>query len=128
VPGSTTDLAANSAPPKVAPLLAWYRQQIMDQPDSRVDIAGAGPTLRALAERRVRRLLIVDDPTDARVAWCGPDLLCGLEHDARFPYAQRGRLTDIAIRAAVLTEAAVTVLTADEGSRIPGGMAALLAP
>jgi hypothetical protein len=124
--GAATNLAAYAAPAKVGPLLAWTRQQVADEPWNEVDIAGARLTVHALAEGRVRRLLIVDDPDDRRLGWFGADLLCTMEEDGRPPSAQRARLTDIAIRAAVLTGATVTVLTAAEGSRMPDGMAALV--
>ena len=131
MPGSVSYLAAYSAPPKIGPLLAWQRSQESEAPWSLVDIAGVRPTIQALAEDRVRRLLIVDGPGTRQFGWFGPDLLCALEEPesgVRYPYAQRGSLTDIAIRAAVLNGAAVTILTAEEGHRLPGGMAALLKP
>ena len=129
MPGAVSHLAAYSAPPKLGPLLAWHRSQEHDEPWSLVDIAGARPTILALAEDRVRRLLIADDPGIRRFGWFGHDLLCAVdepESGIRYPYAQRGNLIDIAIRAAVLNGAAVTVLTAAEGRHLPDGMAALL--
>lgn len=128
LPGAITNLAAYAAPAKVGPLLAWARQQAVDEPWNGVDIVGARFTIRALAEARVRRLLIVDDPGDRRIGWFGADLLCATDEGERPPHAQRARLTDIAIRAAVLTGATVSVLTAAEGSRLPDGMAAIVTP
>jgi len=74
MPGSKSYLATYSAPPKIGPLLAWQRSQEADEPWSLVDIAGVRPTIQALAEDRVRRLLIVDDPQDLRLGWFGDDL------------------------------------------------------
>jgi peptide subunit release factor 1 (eRF1) len=73
------------------------------------------PTLAALAEGRVETLLVVDDASDDRLAWFGPDVLCAptRERAGRDPWS--GRLVDIAVRAAVLTGAAVRVVPADEG-------------
>ncbi len=80
---------------------------------------GVRDTLGALAAGRVQTLFVVDDPADERVAWFGPDLLCAAEPAAG---TVPGRLVDVAVRAALLTDADVRVL--DPGA-VPGDLAAL---
>lgn len=77
-------------------------------------VEGVHATLRALAERRLRTLLITDDPLSRDSAWFGP----GPTHvtDRRVPPApgrepmSRGPLADVAVRSALLTGADVRVL------------------
>ena len=86
-------------------------------------VEGAAPTLRALAESRVATLLVAPAPDDDRLACFGteatevshPDettLLAGLD-------LRTGPLVDVAVRAALLTDAAVCVLD----PATPGGPA-----
>jgi hypothetical protein len=147
--GIDADLAAYTAPAKVAPVLAWLQrhpahvQAVGDragadltgiaQEESRHGnaVQGVTDTLRVLAGGLARTLLIVDDPTDVRTAWFGPELLCVSEQPdtaVREHRARRGHLSDIAIRAALLTRAEVRILTPAEGAGLTGGIAALLRP
>ena len=78
-------------------------------------VDGVAQTLEALAAGRVETLLIVDNPADERRAWFGPDLLCvddpsqtGRPVDG----LRDGRLVDVAVRAALLTDAEVRVVDA----------------
>jgi hypothetical protein len=64
-------------------------------------------TLGALASGRVRTLLVADDPNDGRLAWFGADLLCT---DRPQRGLALGRLVDVAVRAALLTDADVHVV------------------
>jgi hypothetical protein len=84
-------------------------------------VDGVAATLAALVEGSVETLVVVDDPTDTRRAWFGPELLCvddptqtaGPANDLR-----PGRLIDVAVRAAVLTDAAVHVLDPESPAQI----------
>jgi hypothetical protein len=82
-------------------------------------VHGVRDTLAALAAGRVQTLFVVDDPDDDRVAWYGPDLLCAAEP---VPGTAAGRLVDVAVRAALHTDADVRVLSAGE---VSGNLAAL---
>jgi Bacterial archaeo-eukaryotic release factor family 2 len=87
-------------------------------------VQGAPATLAALAAGRVETLLVSDEPTD-RVAWFGPDLWCAATpDDAPAAGAGRllsGRLVDVAVRAALCTDAEVRVIDGP----VPGGIAGL---
>jgi hypothetical protein len=74
---------------------------------------GAVSTLAALADGRVRTLLVADDPGDDRVAWFGPDTLAShtsIQQPGASSWVSAGRLVDVAVRAALLTDAEVQVL------------------
>jgi hypothetical protein len=81
-------------------------------------VEGLAATLAALAAGRVATLFVADDPDDTRTAWYSPHVLCaaavndipdGDGHgDGRWP--ARGRLVDVAVRAALLTDADVRVV------------------
>jgi hypothetical protein len=77
------------------------------RPGTRVD--GPAATLAALAAGRVGTLFVEERPEDARVAWFGSATLC-----AEAPYGDQalmaGRLVDVAVRAALLTDAEVRVV------------------
>ncbi len=79
-------------------------------------VEGAADTLSALAAGRADTLIIADDPRDSRTAWYGPDLL-GVDSRFRASGAvtalRSGRLVDIAVRAALLTDADVTIIDAE---------------
>jgi peptide subunit release factor 1 (eRF1) len=79
-------------------------------------VEGAAETLAALAAGRADALIIVDDLRDARTAWYGPDVL-GVDNRFRAAGAdaalRSGRLVDIAVRAALLTDADVIVIDAE---------------
>jgi hypothetical protein len=81
------------------------------------DLAAEGEkaTIAALAAARVDTLLIHDDPDDDRQAWFGPD--AGMVARTKkaltelgVPKPQKGRLVDVAIRAAFMTGAAVRIV------------------
>jgi hypothetical protein len=91
-------------------------------------VKGVRATLAALAAGRVAMLLVVDDPADSRRAWFGDHVLAAsnpsteraLEHACR-----RGRMVDVAIRAALLTRAEVLVLTPDQAPGLADGIGAV---
>lgn len=74
-------------------------------------VAGADAVCRALSEGRVRTLLIVDDVDDDRIAYFATDgspACATAESDGM----AEGRLVDVAVRAALLTDADVRVVPA----------------
>jgi hypothetical protein len=73
---------------------------------------GAAETLAALAAGRADDLVVVDDRADGRLAWFSTDVLCSLARPAGAPEAVRGRLVDVAVRAALLTDGQVCVIPA----------------
>ncbi len=97
-------------------------------PPAGLAVEGAAPTLAALAEGRVRTLFVVDDPFDDREAWFGPQLLCAHTRsavDGQSSWIRAGRLTDVAVRAAVLTDAEVCVLRPDQAEPLGDHIGAL---
>jgi hypothetical protein len=90
-------------------------------------VEGRDATLSTLAEGRVDVLLVADDPSDNRAAWFGPRPWCSAERpDAPDGNTwRRGRLVDIAIRAALLTHAQVRVLDSRQAEGIDDAIAAL---
>ncbi|WP_141580074.1 Vms1/Ankzf1 family peptidyl-tRNA hydrolase [Actinomadura sp. WMMA1423] len=93
-------------------------------------VEGAVPTLRALARGQVATLLVADDPADRRTAWFGPaptqvsDRRTPLVEEGASPVV-RGRLADVAVRAAVLTGAEVHVLDPEAPGLPSQGIGAL---
>jgi hypothetical protein len=83
-------------------------------------VNGAHDTLRALADGRVATLFITDDPDDDRPAWYTTDVRCAAEPD-HLSHAVPGRLPDVAVRAALLTDAKVRVVPGP----LPDGIAGL---
>jgi hypothetical protein len=81
-------------------------------------VDGVLATLEALAGGRVQTLLVTDDAGDDRIAWYGPDALCVEDPAAAAPGTvgplRPGRLVDIAVRAALLTDADVHVVPAGQ--------------
>lgn len=91
--------------------------------------AGVTGTLTALAAAQVQALLVHDDPDDERTAWFGPEpaLVAASEDDLRgmgVERCQQGRLADVAIRAALGTDAGVRMLHSP--AEVTGGIAAIL--
>ena len=90
-------------------------------------VVGVTNTLAALAAGRIRTLVVTDDEADQRWAWFGPDTLCVDESTLPgLPAGRRlrpGRLIDVAVRAALLTDADVHVL--DEADGLPEGIGGL---
>jgi len=85
-------------------------------------VEGADATLAALAAGRVDTLLVVDDPADERVAWFGEGVVARLDGA---PPLTSGRLAVVAIRAALLSDADVHIVTATEAEEIAEGIGAL---
>lgn len=87
-------------------------------------VQGAPAVLHALSRGRVRTLLVTDTVDDERVVWFGPDVAELSGHRAELGHAgghartdadqagrpRQGRLTDAAVRAAILTGAEVRIL------------------
>jgi hypothetical protein len=90
-------------------------------PADGVTVLGAADTLRALTAGEVRRLYVVDDPADTRIAWFGPGMLAT---DTPGEGLIGGRLADVAARAALLTDADVWAV--EPGRAGPDGIGALL--
>lgn len=92
-------------------------------------VQGVHATVAALSARRARVLLIVDDPADRRPAWFGPEQLCSVLPDLAQPgrTGMEGRLVDVAVRAALLTEVGIRVLGKSEARGLRGGMGAICA-
>jgi hypothetical protein len=77
-------------------------------------VEGVAATLAALAAGRVRMLLVADNASGEGVAWFGPDVLCAQrppEPAATVAGVAEGRLVDIAVRAALLTDADIRVVS-----------------
>jgi hypothetical protein len=90
-------------------------------------VEGVAATLSALAQGRVHTLFVVDDPTDGRVAWFGPDTLCATappEPGSSTSWQEAGRMVDIAVRAALMT-AQVQVVPAERSRALGEGIGAL---
>jgi hypothetical protein len=85
-------------------------------------VEGALATARALAAGRVQTLLVADDPADERVAWFGDGVPVRLDAAPDLP---SGRLVDVAIRAALLTDADVHIVSAVAAEEIAEGIGAL---
>ena len=89
----------------------------------------AAETLTALSDGRVETLLVHDDPDDDRTArFERPGLICSVpDPDVTNPVpadAVTGRLVDVAIRSALLSDAAIRFVPAHTGS--PDGLGAIL--
>jgi hypothetical protein len=85
-------------------------------------VEGVSATLAALAEGRVQTLLVADDPADDRLGWFGTGVLC-VDDPSQVPPGTAGelypgRLVDVAVRAALLTDAEVRVV--DPGAAVMG--------
>jgi hypothetical protein len=97
-------------------------------PDGR-GVEGPAETIGALAAGRVSTLFVVDEPRDERVAWFGSDATDVYADRASAVAAgrpvQAGRLADVAIRAALLSDAYVRVLDPGTPGQPGGGVGAL---
>ncbi len=83
-------------------------------------VHGAQASLAALAAGQVQTLFVADRAGDERPAWFSPGTLCAVR--AGSPGARRGRLVDVAVRAALLTHAEIRVVPP---GTVPGDVAAL---
>jgi hypothetical protein len=135
------------SPDGSAPVLAAHAARLLDEAvadDTRAVLAkfaeergqgdraadGADETLEALAAAQVDVLLVAaDDPDDDRTAWFGPGPVhvsatgTGLR-DLGVDEPVRGRLVDVAVRAALGTRAGVRVVPSDAG--VTDGIGAIL--
>jgi len=97
---------------------------VADRRPHRTATTNTSDVLRALGEGRVQTLLVHDDGSDDTQAWAGPALdPIGSLHQSREDLV-RGRLVDVAIRSAVLTNAVVRVVSSPPSGE--GPLAALL--
>jgi hypothetical protein len=88
-------------------------------------VEGAHATLDALAAGRVGTLLVVEEYDDERKAWFGAgatDVQPMDQPPPAWPEPRQGQLTDVAVRAALLTGAEVRVLPADAQDRPAEGI------
>lgn len=96
--------------------------------------AGAADTLAALSRGQVATLLICDQVVGDRTAWFGPaatDVAVEREQLAAAGASgvgapASGRLTDVAVRAALGTGAEIRVLDSEEAEALPEGLGGLL--
>jgi hypothetical protein len=92
-------------------------------------VDGSAPTFEALAQGRVRILLLAHDPADRRTAWYGPDptdvALEPEDLERVGVHPQRAPLADVAVRAALLTRADVRLLAGSASPAPAEGIAAL---
>lgn len=124
----STQVVADLAAADTTAVLADYCQE---QHERGLSVVGAAATLAALHAGQVDTLLL--DPTAAtgRTAWFGPgqaqvaDTLERL-HTAGVTHPRCAPLTDVAIRAAAGTAAAVRIMPAGTHELAPSGIAALL--
>jgi hypothetical protein len=91
-------------------------------------VDGVAETLAAPADGRVDTLVVLDDPADRRSAWFGPDLLCvddPTQTAGPGGALRSGRLVDVAVRAALLTDADVRIVDPATATGLAGGIGAL---
>lgn len=87
---------------------------------------GSRATLAALAAGRVATLLLVDDAGDERPGWFDAEGWCSASRSEPRPSGTlRGRLVDVAIRSALLTDAEVCILQPDDDFPLSDGLAAV---
>ncbi len=85
---------------------------------------GAPATVAALAAGRVDTLLVVDEDIP-RTAWFGEGALCSLQRPGADVADVPGRLADVAVRAALLTDADVWVIPPGHPDAPADGLGAL---
>jgi len=89
-------------------------------------VSGVEQTLSALAAGQVETLLVVDRPDDDRLAWFTAEGWCGAAGGDSLPAdAVRGRLIDVAVRAALLSHAGVHVLPGTLDLELADGIGAI---
>jgi hypothetical protein len=104
---------------------AWMALDRFTERGPRGTAQGAVATLAALAAGRVDTLFVSTDVNNERTAWFGPNLLgaaspAGVPADSAGPMLA-GRLVDVAVRAALLTDAEVWIVD----KPFPDGVAAI---
>jgi hypothetical protein len=122
------ELVAETVAADTTALLAKFTEEFGQ--DDRAT-AGAADTLPALTRGQVATLLVCEQCLADRTAWFGPaptDLT--LDPDdlstAGVPAPHQTRLADVAVRAALGTDAEVRVLTPADAEVLPDGLGALL--
>jgi len=109
-------------------------QQLLDRFQAHLDpgglaVAGPAATVAALASGRVATLLVTDEPDDAAQAWFGAGATdIYPDHDTAAATGRPvhvGRLVDVAIRAALLSDAHVRIVAADLAGGPAGGIGAI---
>ncbi len=97
---------------------------VADRRPHRTATANSSDVLRALGEGRVQTLLVHDDGSDTTDAWAGAllDPTASLHHSRED--LVRGRLVDVAVRSALLTQADIRVVSSPPSEE--GPLAALL--
>jgi hypothetical protein len=110
--GVGTAVAAGVAEDTDARIDAILRQLRDEGGPAGMATEGAPATLDALAAGRAEVLVVVDEPTAGRLAYCGEQSLCSLVRPQPATGAVRGPLVDVAVRAALLTDAHVCVVPA----------------
>ena len=86
-------------------------------------VVGVAATLAALGQGRVDTLIVVDDADDERVAWFGPNNLGAQKRSG--PDDRSGRMVNVAIRAAMLSDADVHVVSREQAPGLRQGIGAL---
>ena len=86
-------------------------------------VVGVAATLAALGQGRVDTLIVIDDPDDERVAWFGPNNPGAQKRTG--PEDTAGRMVDVAIRAAMLSDADVRVVSGEQAPGLRQGIGAL---
>ncbi|MDJ0768109.1 MAG: Vms1/Ankzf1 family peptidyl-tRNA hydrolase [Ilumatobacter sp.] len=97
---------------------------VADRRSHRSATTNVRDVMRALGEGRVETLLVHDDRSDGLDAWFGPGLdpMCSLHHSRED--LRKGRLVDVCVRSALLTDARVRVVPSEPSGE--GPIAALL--
>jgi peptide subunit release factor 1 (eRF1) len=127
-PDGSASLQDAAAALAVAELAAAETADVMDRLDNErraggLAVEGATATLAALGQGRVDTLIVVDDPADERVAWFGPTNPGAMKRSG--PEDRVGRLVDVATRAALLSDAEVRVVTAEQSRGLRHNIGAL---
>jgi hypothetical protein len=118
VPGGRRDRSEAARRSTAAAARAAYAQEVsaatlasLGEADWGVVVQGVDDTLAALAAGQVRTLLVGGGATPGRRAWFGPEHLCAARPDPPSGSPMRaGHLVDVAVRAAILTDARVSVV------------------
>jgi hypothetical protein len=97
---------------------AQWQQFLEERSPHGLAVEGGHDTVQALAAGRVATLFVAEDAAMGAKAWFGPaptDVVPVAAHLPVPPDARKGRLVDVAVRAALLTGAEVRVLPGDAG-------------
>jgi len=118
-------IVAGYAEEQTAALLERFAEAL---PPSGYAVEGAQATLRALADSRVATLIVAPRPNDDRVAWFGAEpteLGASTPPGAQNGDLRIGPLADVAVRAALLTDADVRIVDGGAARRPAEGIGAL---